>query len=117
MTADFTWPAHRGVLEPVTESRWHAGWRRLGDQVDVAAMLATTCPGRKLGYRFWHGLSRSGPVLVEQSAETLLTSDFVDPGRERDRVRFVVGSVQTHSVALVAALGVVMGDVGVEYVV
>jgi hypothetical protein len=42
MTADFTWPAHRGVLEPVAESRWRVGWCRLGRQVDVAAMLAVT---------------------------------------------------------------------------
>jgi hypothetical protein len=42
MTADFTWPAHRGVLEPVAESRWRVGWCRLRRQVDVAAMLAVT---------------------------------------------------------------------------
>ena len=67
--------------------------------------------------RFWPGLSRGGPVLVEQSAQTLSASDPVDPGRERDHVRFVFGSTQEHSVALVAAPGVVMGDVDVEHVV
>ena len=75
------------------------------------------CAGRKLGYRFWPGLSRGGPVLVEQSAQTLSASDPVDPGRERDHVRFVFGSRQKHSVALAAAPGVVMADVDVEHVV
>ena len=75
------------------------------------------CAGRKLGYRFWPGLSCGGPVFVEQSAQTLSASDRVDPGRERDHVRFVFGSTQKHSVALVAAPGVVMGDVDVEHVV
>ena len=74
------------------------------------------CAGRKLGYRFWPGLSCGGPVLVEQSAQTLSASDPVDPGRERDHVRFVFGGTQKHSVALVAAPGVVMGDVDVEHV-
>ena len=83
--------------------------------VSGTGTLVRSCPGRKLGYRFWPGLSRSGPVLVEQSAETLPASDPVDPGRERDHVRFVVGSTQTHPVALVAAPGVVMGDVDVEH--
>ena len=76
----------------------------------------TACAGRKLGYRFWPGLSCGGPVLVEQSAQTLSASDPVDPGRERDHVRFVFGGTQKHSVALVAAPGVVMGDVDVEHV-
>ena len=75
------------------------------------------CTGRKLDCRFRPGLSRGGPVLVEQSAQTLPASDPVDPGRERDHVRFVFGSTQKHSVALVAAPGVVMGDVDVEHVV
>jgi len=76
-----------------------------------------TCAGRKLGYRFWPGLSCGRPVFVEQSAQTLSASDRVDPGGNRDHVRFVFGSTQKHSVALVAAPGVVMGDVDVEYVV
>jgi hypothetical protein len=75
------------------------------------------CAGRKLGYRFWPGLSCGGPVFVEQSAQTLSAPDRVDPGRERDRVRFVFGGTQKHSIALVAAPGVVMGDVDVEHVV
>jgi hypothetical protein len=54
---------------------------------------------------------------VEQSAETLPASDLVGPGRERDCVWFVVGCEQAHPVALVAAPGVVVGDVEVEYVV
>jgi hypothetical protein len=83
----------------------------IGTGTDVAI---EACTGRKLGYRFWPGLSRGGPVLVEQSAETPSASDRVDPGRERDHVRFVVGSTQTHSVTLVAASGVVMDEVDVE---
>ena len=63
------------------------------------------------------GFHAPGPVLVEQSAQTLSASDPVDLGRERDHVRFVFGSTQKQSVALVAAPGVVMGDVDVEYVV
>lgn len=78
---------------------------------------AAGCAGRKLGDRFWPGLSCGEPVLVEQSAQTLSASDPVDLSRERDHVRFVFGSTQKHSVALVAAPGVVMGDVDVEHVV
>lgn len=79
--------------------------------------LQGACAGRKLGYRFWPGLSRGWPVLVEQSAETAPASDPVDLGREEDHVRFVVGSAQKHPVALVAAPGVVMSNVDVEHVV
>lgn len=82
-----------------------------------AAQNPGPCAGRKLGYRFWPGLSCGGPVLVEQSAQTLSASNRVDPGENRDNVRFVFGGTQKHSVALVAAPGVVMGDVDVEHVV
>ena len=92
------------------EAPWSAESGTLPDDRDLA------CAGRKLGYRFWPGLSRGGPVLVEQSAQTLPASDPVDPGRERDHVRCVFGGTQKHSVALVAAPGVVMGDVDVEHV-
>lgn len=66
--------------------------------------------------RFWPGLSRGGLVFVEQSAQTLSASDPVDLDRERDHVWFVFGGTQKHSVALVAAPGVVMGGVDVEHV-
>lgn len=62
-----------------------AGLRPVAAQV-YGRSMAGTCAGRKLGYRFWPGLSRGGPVLVEQSAQTLSASDPVDPGRERDHV-------------------------------
>jgi hypothetical protein len=91
----------------------------LGPVLEATLLMAGSgaCAGRKLGYRFWPGLSRGGPVLVEQSAQTLSASDLVDLGRERDHVRCVFGGRQKHSVALVGAPGVVMGDVDVEHVV
>jgi hypothetical protein len=97
--------------------------RQIADQMGQAPstisreLRRNACAGRKLGYRFWPGLSCGGPVLVGQSAQTLSASDLVGSGRERDHVRFVFGSSQKHSVALVAAPGVVMGDVDVEHVV
>lgn len=101
---------------------------RQAPQVDLGAWDDRPCPSAptvqgcwlcwpKLGDRFWPGLSCGEPVLVEQSAQTLSASDPVDLSRERDHVRFVFGSTQKHSVALVAAPGVVMGDVDVEHVV
>jgi hypothetical protein len=82
----------------------------------TSIVAGMACAGRKVGYRFWPGLSRSRSVFVEQSAEVLSASDRVDPGRERDRVRVVVGSTQNHPGALVAAPGVVVGNIDVEHV-
>jgi hypothetical protein len=41
----------------------------------------------KTRLRVLPGLSCTGSVLVEQSAETLLTLNLVDPGRKWDHVR------------------------------
>jgi hypothetical protein len=51
----------------------------LGPVLEATLLMAGSgaCAGRKLGYLFWPGLSRGGPVFVEQSAQTLSASDLV----------------------------------------
>jgi hypothetical protein len=99
--------------------RWWNTWRTSPQAQSMTPtdwdFLLDTCPGRKLEYQFWPGVSCGGSVLVEQSAETLPASDPVDFGRERDHVRDIVGSMQKHPGALVAVPGVVMGDVDIEH--
>src|SRR5215831_14687596 len=108
-------PRRRGGLVP--GHRWQYMVQKAIVKLEDDRDGGPACAGRKLGYWFWPGLSRGGPVLVEQSAQALPAPGPVDLGRERDHVRFVFGSTQKHSAAVVAAPGVVMGGADAGHVV
>jgi hypothetical protein len=56
-----------------------------------------------------------GLVFVEESSEVLSALDALWWDREVDQCRVVIGCVELVAVALVAAAGVVVVDVGIEH--
>src|SRR5262245_3209420 len=73
----------------------------------MPVLVENTDTGCYLGLRGW-------VVLVGEAAEDRSSSDPVEPSRQRDHGRVVVGCAEFHTVALVAAAGVVVRDVPVE---